>query len=481
MKSVNYILGLALLAFIACTPKATEVVEEAPPPPQVATVETNTPCKTFASVTTNRDEIETAYVLYRDAYKAGKYEEAFPIWEKAFNAAPAANGKVKYQFEDGIYMYRVKYDLAPEGEKEMIVNKIMELYDKKSECFGQDGYNAGRKAFDYYYYFRQFADNGKIFDLFKQTLASEGMNTQAFVLNPLTALLVERYFKDEAVSLDEAKGMVTQINSILKKGLASGKNAESWDVVKDYVPAQLEIFEGEKGFYDCEYFKAKYLAEFDANPTDCDVINVALGTLRYGGCGDADEAVTKIKAAKAQHCKKATVVAAPTATTSSCARQGYDAYQSSDYDAAIEKYACAIDEVDDSNKKAQYALLICKMYFSFKKNFPKARQWAEKAASYRSGWGEPYIIIGKLYASSGPKCGTGRGFESQTVTWPAIDMFAKAKQVDPSVAAEANRLIGQYSKYMPSYEDIFARQLELGGSFRVGCWINRNTTIRKAP
>ncbi|MDX1409739.1 MAG: hypothetical protein R3330_16435, partial [Saprospiraceae bacterium] len=90
-------------------------------------------------------------------------------------------------------------------------------------------------------------------------------------------------------------------------------------------------------------------------------------------------------------------------------------------------------------------------------------------------------MIGKLYASSGPLCGPGRGWDSQIVTWPAIDQFMQARRVDPSVSAEANKWINYYSRYMPSVEDIFQRQLQEGQSFTVGCWIQETTTIRAAP
>ena len=90
------------------------------------------------------------------------------------------------------------------------------------------------------------------------------------------------------------------------------------------------------------------------------------------------------------------------------------------------------------------------------------------------------MLIGRLYASSGPLCGPGRGWDSQIVTWPAIDMWNKAKRVDANVAAEANKFINRYVKFMPTIEDVFQRGLKEGSSFRVGCWIDETTTIRVA-
>ena len=46
--------------------------------------------------------------------------------------------------------------------------------------------------------------------------------------------------------------------------------------------------------------------------------------------------------------------------------------------------------------------------------------------------------------------------EKETNNWN------KAKRIDPNVATEANRLIGRYSQFMPSKEDIFQRNLKAG-------------------
>ena len=128
--------------------------------------------------------------------------------------------------------------------------------------------------------------------------------------------------------------------------------------------------------------------------------------------------------------------------------------------------------------KAKYNLLIAKIYYGDLKNFSKSRSKALEAASQKSNWGEPYILIGKLYASSGTLCGPGTGWDSQIVTWPAIDKFEYAKKIDPSVTTEANKWINRYWQYMPKKEDLFFRSLTAGSSFKVRCWINETTTIR---
>jgi len=61
----------------------------------------------------------------------------------------------------------------------------------------------------------------------------------------------------------------------------------------------------------------------------------------------------------------------------------------------------------------------------------------------------------------------------------AVDKFQKAKQVDSSVADEANELIRRYSPYFPSRDDIFFKpELQEGQSFFVGGWIGESTVCR---
>jgi tetratricopeptide (TPR) repeat protein len=143
-------------------------------------------------------------------------------------------------------------------------------------------------------------------------------------------------------------------------------------------------------------------------------------------------------------------------------------------DAFIE--AEVLEETEEDKSKVNF--IISKIYYAHLKNFPQARKYALKAAKQRPNWGEPYLLIGRLYASSGPLCGPGTGWDSQIVVWPALDKWNYAKTIDPSVSKEANKLIGQYARFMPSKEDLFFRTLQNGQSFRVGCWIQENTKIR---
>lgn len=472
MKCRYVILFFVVLLYFACTPKVAEQVTDASSniPAITDTIEIG-PCSTFDQ-SPRKDDAENAHVIYRDYLRQGHFEEAFPLWQTAYELAPAADGKRNTHYADGIRFYEYFYAKETDpAQKKIQIDQIFKFYDQINECYGEVGYVAGRKAFDLYYKYKDRGSREEIFALFKQSIDVDGLDAQFFILNPFTDILV-RMFGDDKVELAEAQKYANLISARLEKGLNSGENQAQWQIINEYVPKRLETFEGEKGFYDCDYFTQKYLPLFLSDTTNCESIDEVYGRLRWAGCPEMDANLARLDSARIQHC----VVIIPPSNT----KLAYEALRNGDYQEAILKFQVAVDSTDDNDRKATYLLLISKIYYSHLKNFSQARKYALEAANYRANWGEPYLLIGRLYASSGPLCGPGRGWDSQIVVWPAIDKWAYAKRIDPDAAAEANKWINTYSQYMPKKEDIFQRNLQEGASFRVGCWIRENTIIRTA-
>jgi tetratricopeptide (TPR) repeat protein len=242
-------------------------------------------------------------------------------------------------------------------------------------------------------------------------------------------------------------------------------------MIKDYANKLLGYYEGIDEFYACDYYKNKYLPLFEHNKGSCDTVHLVHRKLLRGACDmETPEYAELIKLIQGD-CYIAPPEPGPL-------RKAYDLYNQGKYKEAIKYFEIFINKTDDEAKKAKYLFVIAKIYYRDLNNFPKSRKYALKAVSFRSGWGEPFVLIGKLYASSGPICGPGRGWDSQIVTWPAIDKFKYAKKIDSSVSKEANKFIKSYQRFMPSTEDIFQRTLKEGDKFKVDCWINETTLIR---
>lgn len=469
-----WLMGVALL-LSTCTPKTTEQARTEQPVEQpakpAAVAENLSPCPKFSDAPVP-DEAETNYVLYRDFLRAGDWNKAFDFWQKVYEVAPAADGQRNTVYADGIRFYEFFMTQTQDSlQKEAFIDQVFAIYDQIQECYPEGGYIVGRKAFDLYYKYPQRANRDEVYAMFKESIDTDGLKTNDFVVNPFSALLTEMYF-DGKISMEEAQTYQQKIRDIIAHGLkeCEGVGCERWKIIEEYAPVRLEAFETVRGFYDCEYYKRKYYPEFEAAQSDCDVVRTVYSRLSWGNCPDTDEEFRRLIRVGNENC-------APEPGPSEVA---YNCLREADYNCAIEGFEKAAAETDDIDKKATYLLLVSKIYNAHLKNFPKARQYALQAAEVKPNWGEPYILIGRLYASSGPLCGPGRGWDSQVVVWPAIDMWNKAKSVDPSAAAEANMWINQYSQYMPSIEDIFQRNLKEGDNFYVGCWIQTSTRIRAA-
>ena len=474
MQIRQILLGLVLFLLVGgCTPKVTEEAQSteettvtAPTPEPEE--EDLSPCPKFRDAP-NPDEAETNYVLYRDFIKVKQWEKAFELWQKVHEVAPAADGRRNTVYADGIRFYeRFLSETTDEAKKNEYIDKIFQLYDEIDECYSEGGYIVGRKAFDLYYKYPDRATKDEIFAMFKETIDTDGMDAPDFVINPFTTMLVNQYFEGK-IPMGEAQEYTEKIKSIVANGVENceGRACERWKIIEGYAPLRLEAFETERGFYDCDYYLSKYFAEFEEAKEDCDVIRTVYSRLKWGNCSEADAKFQELIAQGNAICVEPDAL-----------KLAYEALRNAEYTKAVELFNEAAENEEDPEKKAKIVLIVAKIYNAHLKDFPTSRKYALQAAEIRPNWGEPYILIGRLYASSGPLCGPGRGWDSQIVTWPAIDMWNKAKRVDSSVAAEANKWIGRYSQYMPNKEDVFIRNLKAGDTFYVGCWIQETTRIR---
>lgn len=472
-------ISLSLWVFlVGCSPKTTAPVTDnsnntaattntAP----VKSEEGLSPCPKFSDAP-DPDRATDMYVIYRNFMKTKEFDEALPRWRTVYDNTPAADGKRNTVYLDGVRLYQYLATQNP-AQQEAYGDTIQMLYAQARECYPDDGFTAAMQGFDAYYTYPGSATHQEIYELFKESIEKDGDELQYFIINPMASLLVEMH-DTSYINDEEAKEYADILLTRLGEGLAScqGSECEAWAAIEGYTPQRLEYFEKVRDFYDCQHFVDKYMPEFEENPTDCDVIQTMLTRLRWARCDVESPARKRVTEAYNANCRQVV------SSSAGPAREGYECLQNNDYGCAIAKFEEAAAESDDADRRGRYLMTVAKIYYSHLKNFSQARAYARRAAVAKSDWGEPYLLIGRLYASSGPLCGPGRGFDSQIVVWPAIDMWNRAKRVDPAAAAEANSFIGRYAQYMPSKEDIFQRGLKEGDTFRVGCWIQETTRIR---
>lgn len=129
---------------------------------------------------------------------------------------------------------------------------------------------------------------------------------------------------------------------------------------------------------------------------------------------------------------------------------------------------------DNYDKAKIYYNRLAKMY---KKSGAKgkARSYALKALAKSPSYGQAYILIAQMYASSANSCGT-KQFDKRATFWLAANVADKAGKVDASLKSYANKLAANYRAKAPSKQDIFTQGMA-GKKVTIGCWINKTVTV----
>ncbi len=475
MKRIPFLIIILTGVFLwnACTPKIKETTTAPMPQKEVVKEVDPNGCIQFNDLSIDKaDVITDNYNLYRDRVKEKQYKEAYPLWKSVYEFAPATNGKVDNVFKDGIKIYTAFYkETSDTLLQKRYVDTVMAIYDKAFLCFpNKKGYYLSKKGNDLFYNYKGLATDEEIYNMLKEASEINGNESRVSTIIPLAKLNYKLY-RSEKNDVEEARKTMEQTNNIIAHNLENckDKKCDPWRQVEQYTSELSNRYENKKGFYDCNYFLDKYYTQFEEQPTNCDVIEDLYRKLKRSGCAKEEPKMVALIDAYQKEC-----YVAPTNPLADC-RKLLEAEQ---FQQAINCYEDYIKTTSDPEQKARFTLRIAKIYYAHLNDFRKSREYARKTLQIKPNWGDPLILIGKLYASSGPLCGPGTGWDSQIVTWPAIDKWNEAKRKDPNVASEASKLIRQYERYMPSKGDIFQRNLNEGSSFKVKCWIQETTKIR---
>ena len=146
-------------------------------------------------------------------------------------------------------------------------------------------------------------------------------------------------------------------------------------------------------------------------------------------------------------------------------------------DAAI-KYIEEAIGYDESDSKTDADYYYQEAAFCFKNGrFSKAYAAAREAAELDSSLsGKCFFLIGQIWGATA--CG-GDEIGKRAHFWVAVDYLQKARAADPSLAEEAGRMIGQYSRDFPQTAEAFMYDIIDGQSYTVSCnGMTATTTVR---
>lgn len=145
----------------------------------------------------------------------------------------------------------------------------------------------------------------------------------------------------------------------------------------------------------------------------------------------------------------------------------------------LDKALDAYKKVADIEPKNREAYLNMGIIYREKGQLAQARTNFQKAVDASPGWGYPVYLEATLYEQAARNC----GFEwmDKLVYLLAQETYRKAKNMDQSIAGQAQERIGALAGSVPTKEDYFFRGIKSGQSVAISgnCygWIGRSVTI----
>jgi uncharacterized protein YjbJ (UPF0337 family) len=432
-----------------------------------------------------KEEAENAHSIYRQYVKgkqaaelqqldAENFKIAFDHWKKAYDIAPAANGQTALHYSDGRLLYQAMYNREQDAakKKEYAAN-ILRLYDEQMNCFKNEAFLLGRKGYDMFFYLPEYGLSKQTYDVFKASLEKGGNATEYIVFDPLGQLLVHLY-KNKQVDKQEVITINDKLNAIAEHNIKSNKQYGEYyksgqGVLDNHL---LEIADQ---VFDCDYFKKQLMPNFEKNPNDLDVVKYVYNKLRQQGCDSTDASMAQLRTKYEVLAKAINDSLEQVLRTSNPGYYAALLQQDGKYSEAIEKYKEAIEKETDNDKKAQFYYSIASIQTYQFSQYNAARDNARKAASLKSNWGRPYILIGDMYARTSRDCGDD--WNTRLAILAALEKWAYAKSIDSDVSGDANERIGRYAGSKPDKAEGHMRGVGPGDSAKVGCWIGETVRV----
>ncbi len=409
----------------------------------------------------SKEECYRNIALFQQSTKSKKWDEAYKYWNVLFHFYPRST---KMIYSKGSDVIEYKFN---QSKDKIWIDTLMMLYEQRIEFkfFGEkneypEGYIRGRQAVDLLKHDKDAVE--KAYSLFNKSVDLQGKNSEDAVLLSFMQATEGMFVKgkiDPAEVVDNYSKLIKVLEEKLKK-------SQDKELTEKAIAGVTQIFMGSKAS-TCEQLLPAFQKRFDKNQNDIEQLEKIGRMLAIKECTDSklfSDVIIKIDELR------------PSALSKYGIALRYA--KEENYEKATEYMNEAIKlETVDSLKARNYFKLAQFSEKMGKKS--EARTHALKAASLKSNFGAPYILIATMYASSGcSQLASPEGELHNVGYWAAVDKLVKAKSVDPSVAEAASKLIGRYSGGYPNAERAFMIGVTKGRTVKVGCWINETTTAR---
>ena len=405
--------------------------------------------------------------LMQQAAKQGDFASAVEPWNKVYSECPASHVSL-YQYGPKILGWQISQE-KDAAKRAQVFNQLMSMYDSRAKYFGNmkkygKHYILGRKALDYVTYVDPAKDPDKrqAYNWLAEAIDLGGTNNEVFVFQQYFMLSDAMYAKDQKGFKQQYINDYLKVTPLLSERGASG---DMKDTAYSKMKTIVDVMFAKSGAAKCSDLDGIYASQIDGKQTDKTFLKTVLALYKIADC---EESSVYFKAAAYMYKIEPSSDAARGLAT--------QAIKNKDYGKAIEYFNNAISLETNNGDKSKLYMNIAKVYMA-QGNYTKSRSAAQSALSMNGANADAYIHIAKLYAQYFSSISDDQVIQ-KTAFWAAVDKLERAKSVDPSRAAECNKLISQYKTYFPPSTELFMRGIKAGSSYTVPGWIGETTTVK---
>jgi len=428
--------------------------------------------------------------IYTEFYKQKNYVDAYKSWKYLLNNAPA---RTKNIYIHGSKIMKHLIDNEPDSlRKEILIDTLFYMYDTRNIFFpGKEGYVLGLKGKDMYKYRSENIED--LFACQKVLLESfqlDGFTSSATTLNyyfTTTAKLVKAdrieteeliaLFSDVSAVIDYRQASLTELifkaknDSLLdSKGQKQlGKNEKELGRLED---VKTNIEKTLAPHSTCENLVDLYSEKFNDNVDNIEWLNRSANLLIKKECTDEQIYLDIV-----------TLLHEKNPSSESAFKMGIRMLRNENATEALNYFLEALENEEDDILRSKYAYQIAKTYFAKYSNTDNqefcllAKKYANKAAQYRAGWGEPYILIGDLYAKTAIECGNDP-LAKKAGYWAAIEKYEYAIYIDSKSSDVGRKKIDIYKPQIPTQSLLFESNYLDQETYTIDCWYQETVKVR---
>jgi len=450
---------------------------------------------------------------YTEYYKQKSFQDAYQPWKWLIENAPK---RTKNLYLHGPKILKGLIDKTEnEIEKQKLIDFLILTYDYRLEHYpGKEGYVLALKGKDMYKYRSYSIEELKdCRSVLKKSFETDGLNSTATTINYYFIVSLKLFQKQE-LNKQDLMTLFSDVSEVIDHREASISQdifeftSDSLKILSSKEKKDLSKLESELN----RIGKAKISVNnnFEKIITSCDqlvalyegfdrfIINQEWNKRKenydktyteFKSSGDSEKDLKWLNRTAEIFIKKdclesefylkvVTLLHEMNPTPESAFKMGKRKYAKKEYSDAIDYFKEAFENESINNIKSSKYAFYAAAASALIGNNSSAKNYAQKAAELRKNWGKPYILIGKLYAQTASKCGSDPA-SKKAGYWAAIDKFKLAKRIDKTCEKEANKLISDYGKRVPT-KSLWRDNVKNPDSktYQINCWYKENVRVR---